>query len=242
MGKILVTGATSGIGKATVSALLEAGYDVVALGRDASKISDLSGNQHLSFHSIDLTTEVNRLEEVLADGLAGEGKYQGMVHCAGVEETTPLSLCDQDNIQRIYDINVFSGIQLLRVFSKKKFSENGSSVIMMSSVMGMLGQAGKVGYCSSKAAVLGIVKSAALELSRRQIRVNALLPGIVETPMTQELFASLSQENAEEIKRMHPLGIGKVEDVVPTILFLIGNGSKWITGQSLVLDGGYSIH
>lgn len=107
--------------------------------------------------------------------------------------------------------------------------------------MGVLGQPGKIGYCSTKSAVLGIVKSSALEFAKRKIRVNAVSPGVVNTPMTQNLFEQISNDNKEEIISMHPLGIGEVDDVVPTILFLISKDSKWITGQNLIIDGGYSI-
>ena len=107
--------------------------------------------------------------------------------------------------------------------------------------MGVLGQPGKIGYCSTKAAVLGMVKAGALEFAKRKIRVNAVLPGVVNTPMTQNLFAQIGKERIEQITEMHPLGLGNVEDVVPAILFLISENSKWITGQNFVIDGGYSI-
>ena len=107
--------------------------------------------------------------------------------------------------------------------------------------MGVLGQPGKIGYCSTKAAILGMVKASALELSKRKIRVNAVLPGVVKTPMTQKLFSQISPSNIEDIIAMHPLGIGEVSDVVPTIEFLISSNSRWITGQNFIIDGGYSI-
>ncbi len=152
-----------------------------------------------------------------------------------------LPLYSPDKIKQIYDINVFAGIELLRHFTKKKYSNDGASVVFLSSVMGILGQPGKIGYCSSKAAVLGMVKASALEFAKRKIRINAVLPGIVNTPMTQNLFSQLNDDNIKQITEMHPLGLGEVTDVVPIILFLISENSKWITGQSFVIDGGYSV-
>jgi NAD(P)-dependent dehydrogenase (short-subunit alcohol dehydrogenase family) len=108
--------------------------------------------------------------------------------------------------------------------------------------MGILGQAGKVGYSSTKAALLGLTKSSALELAKRKIRVNALLPGVVKTPMTNNLFSQLDQTQIDNIINMHPLGIGEVDDIVPIVEFLLSNGSRWITGQNIIIDGGYSIH
>jgi NAD(P)-dependent dehydrogenase (short-subunit alcohol dehydrogenase family) len=107
--------------------------------------------------------------------------------------------------------------------------------------MGTLGQPGKIGYCSTKSAVLGMVKASALELAKRKIRVNAVLPGVVNTPMTQNLFTQIDDDNIKQITNMHPLGLGEVTDIVPTILFLISENSKWITGQNFIIDGGYSI-
>ena len=144
-------------------------------------------------------------------------------------------------IKQIYSVNVFAGIELLRYFTKKKYSNDGASIVFLSSVMGILGQPGKIGYCSTKSAVLGMVKSSALEFAKRKIRVNAVLPGIVNTPMTQNLFAQIGEVNIKQIAGMHPLGLGEVTDVVPTILFLLSDNSKWITGQNFVIDGGYSI-
>ena len=108
--------------------------------------------------------------------------------------------------------------------------------------MGTLGQPGKIGYCATKASILGLVKASALEFAKRKIRVNAVLPGIINTPMTQKLFGQINENQISEIENMHPLGFGEVRDVVPTILFLISQNSSWITGQSIVVDGGYSIH
>lgn len=237
--RILVTGATSGIGLGLCEKLVSYSCHVVAIGRDITKISHLLNNKYLTFISYDLS-KIEEYSKLFQDNLE-DLKFDGFVHCAGVEETLPLSVYTNDKIQNIFNINVFSGIELLRFFSKKKISNNGSSVIFLSSVMGELGQPGKVGYCSSKSAILGVVKSSALELAKRKIRVNAILPGIVQTPLTEKLFESIDEENKNRIINMHPLGIGEVKDVVPLLIFLLSDSSKWITGQSIKIDGGYSI-
>ena len=236
--RILITGATSGIGLATTKALLNDGHHVVALVRNAGKIKHLleTNPSSLSCYHIDLQKAHN-----YEDLLANEEKFDGFVHCAGIESSAPLSITNHQELQNLFQVNVFSGFGILRVFSKKKHSNNGASVLFISSVMGILGQPGKTAYSASKAAILGLVKSSALELAKREIRVNALLPGIVETPMTSELFSNLTEKQVNDIKNMHPLGIGKVEDLVPTIQFLLSDNSKWITGQSIIVDGGYSI-
>ncbi len=238
---ILVTGATSGIGKGICIALLSQGARVIGIGRDESKVSDLSfeDNKFL-FLPYDLNN-IDGIEGLFQNNSVAQEKLDGLVLCAGKEETVPLSLYKGDKIKSLFNLNLFSGIELLRIFSKKKFSKDNSSVVFFSSVMGELGQPGKVGYCATKSAVLGVVNSASLELAKRKIRVNAVSPGVVATPMTKKLFSQLSDENVKQIEEMHPLGIGQIEDVVPTVLFLLSDDSKWITGQNIKIDGGYSI-
>jgi len=239
---ILLTGATSGIGLETLRQLLEKGHTVFAIGRDFSKIeSIIQENKNQIKHYLFDFIDVKGIEALFLKFELNNEKFDALIHCAGIEETTPLTLYSPDKIKRIFEINVFAGIEIMRLFTKKKYSNDGSSVVFLSSVMGVLGQPGKIGYCSSKAAVLGMVKASALEFSKRKIRVNAVLPGVVKTPMTQNLFNQLSEENIKQISEMHPLGLGEVTDVVPTILFLISEQSKWITGQNLIIDGGYSI-
>ncbi|WP_228446374.1 SDR family NAD(P)-dependent oxidoreductase [Chryseobacterium sp. 18068] len=238
---IILTGATSGIGFETMKDLVKDGHKVVAVARNFEKIQDFldEAKDKVICCPCDLS-EVSSIENLFKN-LDFSEKFDAMIHCAGMEETVPLTLYNPEKIESIYKLNVFSGIELLRHFTKKKYSNDGASVVFMSSVMGVLGQPGKIGYCSTKSAVVGLVKSAALEFAKRKIRVNAVLPGVVDTPMTQNLFSQLSGDNVKEIVEMHPLGIGRTEDVVPTIKFLISDGSRWITGQNIIIDGGYSV-
>ena len=239
---IILTGATSGIGFETLKQLVQNKHTVFAIGRDFSKIEYFVQNNknQIKKHVFDFIN-VQDIENLFLKFELNDEKFDALIHCAGIEETSPLSLYIPDKIEQIYSVNVFAGIELLRHFTKKRFSNNGASIVFLSSVMGILGQPAKIGYCSSKAAVLGIVKAGALEFSKRKIRINAVLPGIVKTPMTQNLFKQISEENINQIIDMHPLGIGEVKDVVPMILFLISENSMWITGQNFVVDGGYSI-
>lgn len=237
--KILVTGASSGIGLALCEYLVNNSCDVVAVGRDIKKIEHLIENEKFIFVALDLNN-FNEYDS-LFDRNLNQVKFDGFVHCAGMEETLPISLYSTDKITNIFKLNVFSGIELLRFFSKKKYSNDAASVVFISSVMGELGQPGKLGYCATKAAILGVVKSSALELAKRKIRVNSISPGVVNTPMTKKLFDLIEDDNIKRIADMHPLGLGEVEDVVPILAFLLSNNSKWITGQNIKIDGGYSI-
>ncbi|WP_276348709.1 SDR family oxidoreductase [Daejeonella sp. JGW-45] len=239
--RYLVTGATSGIGKAVVEALLENGATVLGIGREADKVAAITESYHqtFEFHSLDLC-QLHLIEDAISKYI-GTGKFDGFIHCAGRDETTPLPMCNEENISNLFKINVFSGIELLRVFSKKRFSNDGSSIVFISSVMAELGHQGKIGYCATKAAITGVVRAAALELSKRRIRVNAISPAIVVSPMSDMLLAGTSHDEYKEINKMHPTGFGTTMDVVPMILFLLSANSKWITGQNIKIDGGYSI-
>lgn len=239
---IILTGATSGIGFEALKQLVENNHTVFAVGRDFSKIdSFIQDHENQIKKYIFDFVNVKDVEKLFLDFEINGEKFDGLIHCAGVEETIPLSMYTPDKIKLIYDVNVFAGIELLRYFTKKKYSNDGSSIVFLSSVMGVLGQPGKIGYCSTKAAVLGMVKAGALEFAKRKIRVNAVLPGIINTPMTQKLFNQITAENVAQIIDMHPLGIGDVKDVVPAILFLISKEARWITGQNFIIDGGYSV-
>lgn len=239
---ILLTGATSGIGFETLKQLIAAGHTVYAIGRDFSKIDSFIQNYKSQIFNFNFDfNQVDQIDELFLKFNLENQKFDALVHCAGVEETLPLSLYSTSKVRKIFDVNVFSGIELLRHFTKKKYCNDGAAIVFLSSVMGTLGQPGKIGYCATKAAVLGVVKSGALEFAKRKIRINAVLPGIINTPMTKKLFSQINDDQIMEIENMHPLGFGEVEDVVPTILFLISKNSRWITGQSFVIDGGYSI-
>lgn len=238
---ILVTGATSGIGRGVVEELIKTSkYIVYGLGRDESKVIDLiDEHENFRFITFDLTN-IDAVESLFVKDLK-DIKFSGFVHCAGIEETLPLTLYTPQRILDIFQINVFSAIEMLRFLSKKKHSVDESSFVLLSSVMGDLGQPGKVGYCASKSAVLGVVRSLSLELAKRKIRVNAVSPGIVNTPLTERLFDQVDAENVRRIKDMHPIGIGNVDDVVGILCFLLSDKARWITGQNIKIDGGYSI-
>ncbi|MCC8424868.1 SDR family NAD(P)-dependent oxidoreductase [Mucilaginibacter sp. UR6-11] len=238
----LITGVTSGIGNALTKNLLNSGAIVFGIGRDAAKIDDLLTGypRQFVFLEADLSKEID-IEKNILDFIDNSGKFDGVVNCAGKEETLPITMYNQQKLKDIFNVNFNSPFEIIRILSKKKFSNNGASFILLASVMGGLGQPGKTAYCASKSALLGLVRAAALELASRSIRVNAISPGVVDTPMTQNLFNQISEGKKENIIAMHPLGIGKIEDIIPLILFLLSENSRWVTGQDMVIDGGYSI-
>jgi len=164
------------------------------------------------------------------------------VHSAGIEMTLPLRSMQPFYYEKMFSINVISGFELARIISKKKYlSENGASFVFISSVFGVVSQPAIIAYSSSKGALISGVKSIALELASRSIRVNCISPGqIKSTSMSEDIFAKLSEE--ERIKRinLYPLGLGEPVDIAYACAFLLSDTSRWITGINLIVDGGYS--
>jgi NAD(P)-dependent dehydrogenase (short-subunit alcohol dehydrogenase family) len=240
MENILITGSSSGIGEDIALKLLQKGYTVYGLVRNVSKLHDVLSNSENFFSVVcDLKNSVEI--SVVLRNLRNEGvSFTGVVFAAGVEESLPIKLYDFRRVSEIFGVNVFSQFHILSELSKKDFLVDGASIVTLSSVMSVLGQPGKSAYSASKAALIGMVKSLSLELATRRIRINAISPGVVQTPMTLNLFNQISIENRERIVRMHPLGLGQTASISSMALFLLGDESVWLTGQNLIVDGGYS--
>lgn len=241
---ILVTGASSGIGKASAILASKAGAKVVLIGRNKERLIEtynlLEGTGHL-YHLIDVT-DYSKLESVINESVEKAGLFSGFIHSAGIEFTRPLQVMSNEVYENIFAVNVISTFEISRLLSKKKYiNPSGASFVFISSIRALYGQKGAVGYSSSKAALVGGTKSMALELAPRNIRVNCILPAFVDTEMTKKTFANLPESSVIEIQKKHPLGIGKPEDVANAALFLLSDLSKWITGIDLIVDGGYHI-
>ncbi len=239
---VVVTGASSGIGKAVSIRVAKAGGKVVMLARNIERLEKtlamLDGEEHL-FYSIDVT-QYEKLEGIISDAVTKLGQISGFVHCAGVEMTKPLKSLRSGDYEKIFASNVVSGLELVRIISKKKYLSSSASFIFISSVMGFLGQKGNVAYCTSKSALVSATKAMALELASKGVRVNCVSPAFIETEMVRDLFSTLTQEAVEDIVNMHPLGIGKPKDVANLCKFLLSDEARWITGSNMVIDGGYS--
>jgi NAD(P)-dependent dehydrogenase (short-subunit alcohol dehydrogenase family) len=241
--RILVTGASSGIGKAFAQQAASSGATLLLWGRNAERLKETyislkgSGHEYHAFDITDYSLAEHNIVQLVADGR----KINGFVHSAGIEKTTPIKASTPEVFKEIFEINVFAAFEIARILSRKNIVDPaGASFIFLSSVMGKLGDPGKVAYCSSKSALLAGVRAMALELAGKKIRCNCVLPGIVTTPMTEKLFESVPPEIKQKIIESHPLGLGSPEDVANLICFLISDLARWITGSEYIIDGGYS--
>ena len=240
----MVTGASSGIGRQCAITFSQLGANVILIARNKERLKDTFNKLEKGNHLIisqDIT-EYNKLEEVANTAVDKVGKISGFVHSAGIEMTLPLRSMNPSYYEKIFAINVISGFELARIISKKKYIyKEGASFVFISSIFGIISQPAIAAYSSSKGALISGVKSITLELALKNIRVNCISPGQIEsTRMTDIIFDKLSKE--EKIKRieMYPLCLGKPEDIANTCAFLLSDASRWITGTNLIVDGGYS--
>lgn len=240
---ILITGASSGIGRQCAIECNNAGANIILIGRNEDKLNSTLKELNLGNHicySLDIT-DYGKIKDVVNDAVEKAGKIDGFIHSAGVELTKPFNLTKPDDYERVYKVNVISGFETARIVSSKKYiNENGGSMIFISSIMGNVGAAGIIAYCASKGALIAGTKSMALELLQKKIRVNCISPAVVETELSKSFIEKLPREAFDEMMRMHPSGLGKPEDVANACIYLLSDEAKWITGSNLVIDGGYS--
>jgi len=240
---IMITGASSGIGKQCAITFSQLGANIILVARNKERLeqtfNELKKGNHISFAQ-DIT-EYDKLEEIINISVGKVGKISGFVHSAGVDKLLPFKLIEPAIYEEMFATNTISGFEISRIISKRKYiNSEGASFVFISSIMGILGQIGKIAYCSSKGAVVAGVKAMALELASKKIRVNSILPAVVETEMSKQALGNLSEESREEILNMHPLGLGKPDDIAYACAFLLSDASRWITGTNLIVDGGYS--
>ncbi len=242
---LFITGASSGIGRECAVKAAQLGARVVLVARNRERLEQvrdsLPGGPHLYF-SFDLAPGTP-LEEIVQPAVEQLGMISGFIHSAGIEATIPLRNMNRVKFEEMFSVNVFAAFEMARLLSGKKYLHpEGSSFILIGSVMGMLGEPGKVAYSSSKAALIGGTKSMAVELAPKKVRVNCIMPGIVETEMSKKLFQAVPEESRLEMVKKHPLGLGKPEDIAHLCMFLLSDAARWITGAAIPIDGGYSSH
>jgi NAD(P)-dependent dehydrogenase (short-subunit alcohol dehydrogenase family) len=241
---VLVTGASSGIGRETAILLSQLKARVVLVGRDLKKLEEtrtnMSGSDHL-VQAIDLTGG-DLIPGWLRQITVETGPMAGLVHCAGIHQAIPLRVLTAEKVDEVMRTNVTGAIMLVKAFRQKGCCAKPASIVLMSSVAGIVGQSAVSAYSASKAAICGFTRSAAMELAPEGIRVNCIAPGSVPTRMTDTLRDKLTPEQFIAIESSHPLGLGMPRDIAYASAFLLAETGRWITGTTLVVDGGFSAH
>lgn len=238
---ILITGASSGIGRGTAIECSKMGAQVVMTGRNAERLQEtldqMEGNNHLLMVA-DLT-----IEEDLNSVIEKMPSLNGVVHCAGISQIKMAKFMDKESLVNVFDTNVFGPLLLNSALLKKRKIQKGSSIVLISSISGVYAsQVGESAYGATKAALAGYAKSAAIELALQGTRVNCIHPGVVETPLLSVSNGTFSEEDLENLKKKYPLKrFGQPEDVARCAVYLLSDASSFMTGASLLLDGGFTL-
>lgn len=234
--KVLITGASSGLGKSIAVECSKQGAEVILVGRDLDRLNDTLAQCQGKNHLV-LQQDLANLDS-LSDFVSQLPPLDGVVFSAGIIKRNPIKFINPAILQNVFDVNVLSVVELARLLVKNKKVVNGSSIIMISSVGSDHASLGNISYMASKGAINSFVKGLAFELAKNQVRVNAVLPGMIKTNLTK----GISDEDLQSEIDRYPLGrFGQPEEVGYACVYLLSDASKWITGTKLVIDGGLTL-
>jgi NAD(P)-dependent dehydrogenase (short-subunit alcohol dehydrogenase family) len=241
----IVAGATGGLGEAIARRLAQEGAAVVLLARNQERLDALAQSLTEAKHrvvalSCDLSQTAS-LRELVAELQRRLGVAQILVNCVGSEQLSPFVRTSDEDIGRVLNANLRGTFELTREFGRMLLdAKQGGAVVNLASVIGQVGVAGSSVYGAAKAAIIGWTRCLAIEWAAAGIRVNAIAPGVVETPLFSRVSRRLSADQLAHIKAAYPLGLGRPEDVAAAAAFLASSDARWITGTVLTVDGGYS--
>lgn len=234
----MVTGASSGIGRATAIECSKLGAKVIVTARNEERLKETldalegEGHQMICF---DLN-ETDKLDEIVAQ----LPSLQGFVSNAGATQIAPVQFIKGESLNSLLQVNTIAPILFLQKLLKKKVLGKGSSVVFTSSMAALgKGTPGNCMYSASKGAISAFVQNAALELSAKRIRVNAVCPGTIDTPLIHS--GDVTEEQLAEDAKKYPLGYGQPEDISYGIAYLLSDAAKWVTGTNMIIDGGLSV-
>jgi NAD(P)-dependent dehydrogenase (short-subunit alcohol dehydrogenase family) len=239
---VLVTGASSGIGRDTAILLSELGARVVLTARNLERLGETHSRMEGRGHSIE-AFDLDNADQIpgwLKSVTAKCGPLDGLVHCGGAVQNIPVALASVAKIEGLVRTNLTSAIMLVRAFRAPGCANRGSGIVFLSSTSGIVGAPNISTYSATKAALIGFTRSAALELATSGFRLNCVAPGLVQTEMLDRSREVMTDEQFESLRRKYPLDLGRVRDVSHAIVFLLAETGRWITGSTLIVDGGYS--
>lgn len=240
---VLVTGASSGIGLAVAHRLAAEGARIICAARGKERleqvVTGLPGTGHVAL-AFDSSNE-NEVESASALLKVEKRLVDAAALCAGQHSIRPLLLSKACHLDELLAANLRSALLCTKMVMKMAPRE-GTSIVWVSSAAAMIGNSGESAYAASKGALISACRSLATELASRKIRINVVVPGVVETQMSDRWLSKLTSDQKEAIRSRHLLGFGKPEDVAAGIAFLASDEARWITGACLTIDGGLTCH
>lgn len=238
--KILLTGATSGIGESTAVKLSRQGATLFLIGRTESKLNDtmgkLDGGGHRGF--VKELAEDGGYKEILDDIVSDGKKIDGFVHSAGVAKVLPVSMLKKKTMDESMTINYYSFAEISGILSKKKYHDT-TSIVGVSSIAVDYPNKCLGAYAATKAAMNALTKALAIEMAEKNIRINTVMPSSTNTRMLKESFEGEQMGSLSSILEKQVLGLAEPEDVADVIMFLLSDASRMITGRSVCVDGGF---
>lgn len=239
--KILVTGASSGIGKSIAIECSKMGAHVYIVGRNLERLNDtfskLEGDSNSHYKILLELTDYNQLEIAIKD----MPSFDGIVNSAGIGTTNLFQFLTRDKMQHIFDVNFFSPVELTRLLLKKKKIAKGASIVFLSSIDGPINShIGNSSYSATKAALAAIAKSMAVELAPKNIRVNYLMPGQTETPLIHNGFIT-EEQLLIDMEKYPVKRYGRPEEIAYGAIYFLSDASTFTTGSGLVIDGGFTL-
>ena len=235
----LVTGASRGIGQSISMILAQNGAHVVCVSRNVNDVQSVANKiTHQKFNASAASCDIsdsNNVTELVKDIIEKHGRIDILINNAGITRDNLLMRMSEDDWNEVISVNLKAAFTAIKAASRSMIKQRSGRIINISSVVGLIGNAGQVNYAASKAGLIGMTKSVAREFASRGITANCIAPGYVETEMTNKLTDKVKSSLNEQI----PLGrIGNVEDIAYAVAFLASDEASYITGQTLAVDGG----
>jgi len=239
----LVTGAGKGIGKAIALAFAQAGYNVIINynGSKEAAQSVLKEAESYGVKAITIQADVSKDEQVKAmidQAMEQFGRIDVLVNNSGINKDGLMMRMSLEDFHKVIAVNLEGTFNCIKHVSRQMLKQRGGRIINISSVSGVMGNAGQANYCASKAGIIGLTKSVARELGSRGITSNAVAPGFIRTEMTDVLPEDVKKAMGEQIPLKH---FGETKDIAEAVAFLASDEAAYITGQVLHVDGGMAM-
>lgn len=239
--KTILLAGIGGIGVATADLLGQLGAEIYVIDIDDNKMKEAQlSNKSIKQSFVCDFSDVKSIENIISEVTKVSGALDGFVFCSGITASRPFKMAKYETMLNVMNINFFSFVEIVRCITKKGCFNKGLSIVGISSVGALLGNASQTAYCASKAAMNGAVRSIAIELAQKDVRINTIAPGTTDTPMFRMAETDFGQDSDAFNRRLQRqyLGLCQPNDIANSIVFLLSEMSKMISGSCLCVDGG----